>query len=69
MTIRNKVGRPRVFTQKQRYDAARVLRKNGLTRGQKVLEGRGLKMSLTTLISVAKEYGVVFVQGRPAKVA
>jgi hypothetical protein len=63
-------GRPRVFNGRQRIVIAAALRKYGLTKGIEYLEAkRSLKISLTTARSVAEEFQITFVQGRPAKAA
>lgn len=58
-------GRPRVYGAKDRRRLASYLRKFGLTKGVRVLAEKGLKVSLTTAISVAKEEKITFVRGRP----
>jgi hypothetical protein len=59
-------GRPRIFSPKQRRTVAKYLRKYGLTEGHKMvrIEG-GIKLSIATANSIAKEFGIEFTRGRP----
>lgn len=59
-------GRPVVYNGTHRRIAAAALRHNGLTGAMKFLEKeRSLKVSLTFLYSVAKQFGITFLRGRP----
>lgn len=63
-------GRPRVFNKMQRKIVAAAMRKYGLTKGIAFLaKERNLKVSITLCRSVAKEEGITFTLGRPAKAA
>lgn len=58
-------GRPRLYDADQREMFAQSLKDRGLVATQKWLGNGGFKVSLTTLNSVAEEFGIVFSKGRP----
>ena len=59
-------GRPRVYNGTQRRQVAAALRKYGLTKALPYLaKEKKLKVSLTLARSVAEEFGIIFLKGRP----
>jgi hypothetical protein len=64
--VTGKRGRPRLYNGTHRRIVAAALRKHGLTKGLEFLATeRKLKVSLTLARSVAQQYGIKFVVGRP----
>lgn len=61
------VGRPRVYNGQIRRQVAAALKKHGLTGGVAFLQKeKGIKVSVTLAMSVAKEKGITFQRGRRA---
>lgn len=69
-------GRPKIYKGALAKNIARIIKANGLLKGQKVLAKEGvqlkpgtprkkMKVSLPTLSKLAKEAGVILKRGRP----
>ena len=59
-------GRPVVFKGNEKRHILSVIRKHGLTKGQEVLAGEKISISLPTMGKFASEAGIELSRGRPA---